>query len=616
MLLKIEEPNQSGILRRHKFAAGIDFGTTNSLIASVKEGEARVLLDSENRGILPSIVNYASGELLVGHNAKERAKIESKNTIFSIKRLVGRSFDDIQNCYPLLPYTLKKGESGLPILETNQGDKSPVEISSEILKVLGKRAEERLGGELSGVVITVPAYFDDIQRMCIKNAANLAGLRVLRLLNEPTAAALAYGLDSGREGVIAVYDLGGGTFDISILRLSKGVFEVLATMGDSALGGDDFDNLVAEYFQAKANLKGKLSSEQKRELLDIAIDAKTRLSYVDFVEVSIFGWIGTFTCEEFNALIQPLVKKTLILCSKALKDAEVDISRVIEVVMVGGSTRIPLVLQMVGDFLNCVPLTSINPDETVAIGAAIQADLLVGNRSDLEVLLLDVIPLSLGIETVGGVVEKIIPRNTIVPVARAQEFTTYKNAQTAMTIHVVQGEREMADGCRSLARFTLKKIPSMTAGAAKIRVIYQVDADGLLSVTATEKSSGVKADIQVKPSYGLGYTEAISMLKDSVINAKEDADARAFAEQRVAARGIIEALVAAMKADAEVLLSSEEKKHLSCQIQKLITLCDNGNASEIERGIKELDKASQKFASSRIEQSIRSVLLGHSIDDI
>ncbi|NRF31739.1 Fe-S protein assembly chaperone HscA [Vibrio coralliilyticus] len=615
-LLQIAEPGQSSAPHEHKLAAGIDLGTTNSLVASVRSGDAATLKDDQGRSILPSIVNYAGEQPEVGYEAKALAETDPQNTIISVKRLIGRSLSDIQTRYPNLPYQFKASDNGLPVLQTAAGDKNPIEVSAEILKSLGKRAEQTLGGELAGVVITVPAYFDDAQRAGTKDAAKLAGLHVLRLLNEPTAAAIAYGLDSGQEGTIAVYDLGGGTFDISILRLSKGVFEVLATGGDSALGGDDFDHLLAEFLIEKAGIQTELTAEQNRIVLNVATETKIAFSQQENVDVEVLGWTGSVSRDEFESLIRPLVKKTLMSCRRALKDAEVDTDDVLEVVMVGGSTRTLLVREMVGEFFGRTPLTSINPDEVVAIGAGIQADILAGNKPDSEMLLLDVIPLSLGIETMGGLVEKIVPRNTTIPVARAQEFTTFKDGQTAMSVHVVQGEREMVDDCRSLARFSLKGIPPMAAGAAHIRVTYQVDADGLLSVTAMEKSTGVQSEIQVKPSYGLSDDEVANMLRDSMTYAKDDMMARALAEQRVEADRVIEGLLAAMQADGDDLLSEAEREALIKSIESLIELRNGDSADAIEQGIKDTDKASQDFASRRMDKSIRAALSGQSVDDI
>ncbi|ARC91421.1 Fe-S protein assembly chaperone HscA [Vibrio coralliilyticus] len=615
-LLQIAEPGQSSAPHEHKLAAGIDLGTTNSLVASVRSGDAATLKDDQGRSILPSIVNYAGEQPEVGYEAKALAETDPQNTIISVKRLIGRSLSDIQTRYPNLPYQFKASDNGLPVLQTAAGDKNPIEVSADILKSLGKRAEQTLGGELAGVVITVPAYFDDAQRAGTKDAAKLAGLHVLRLLNEPTAAAIAYGLDSGQEGTIAVYDLGGGTFDISILRLSKGVFEVLATGGDSALGGDDFDHLLAEFLIEKAGIQTELTAEQNRIVLNVATETKIAFSQQENVDVEVLGWTGSVSRDEFESLIRPLVKKTLMSCRRALKDAEVDTDDVLEVVMVGGSTRTLLVREMVGEFFGRTPLTSINPDEVVAIGAGIQADILAGNKPDSEMLLLDVIPLSLGIETMGGLVEKIVPRNTTIPVARAQEFTTFKDGQTAMSVHVVQGEREMVDDCRSLARFSLKGIPPMVAGAAHIRVTYQVDADGLLSVTAMEKSTGVQSEIQVKPSYGLSDDEVANMLRDSMTYAKDDMMARALAEQRVEADRVIEGLLAAMQADGDDLLSEAEREALIKSIESLIELRNGDSADAIEQGIKDTDKASQDFASRRMDKSIRAALSGQSVDDI
>ncbi|EBO7978091.1 Fe-S protein assembly chaperone HscA [Salmonella enterica] len=614
-LLQISEPGLSAAPHQRRLAAGIDLGTTNSLVATVRSGQAETLPDHEGRHLLPSVVHYQQQGHTVGYAARDNAAQDTANTISSVKRMMGRSLADIQSRYPHLPYRFQASENGLPMIETAAGLLNPVRVSADILKALAARASESLSGELDGVVITVPAYFDDAQRQGTKDAARLAGLHVLRLLNEPTAAAIAYGLDSGKEGVIAVYDLGGGTFDISILRLSRGVFEVLATGGDSALGGDDFDHLLADYIREQAGIADRSDNRVQRELLDAAIAAKIALSDADTVRVNVAGWQGEITREQFNDLIAALVKRTLLACRRALKDAEVDPQEVLEVVMVGGSTRVPLVRERVGEFFGRTPLTAIDPDKVVAIGAAIQADILVGNKPDSEMLLLDVIPLSLGLETMGGLVEKVIPRNTTIPVARAQDFTTFKDGQTAMSIHVMQGERELAQDCRSLARFALRGIPALPAGGAHIRVTFQVDADGLLSVTAMEKSTGIEASIQVKPSYGLTDSEIASMIKDSMSFAEQDVKARMLAEQKVEAARVLESLTGALTADA-ALLSAAERQCIDDAAAHLNAVAQGDDVDAIEQAIKNVDKQTQEFAARRMDQSVRRALKGHSVDEV
>ena len=609
-LLQISEPGLSAAPHQRRLAVGIDLGTTNSLVATVRSGQAETLADEQGRHLLPSVVHYQQQGHAVGYDARANAARDPANTISSVKRMMGRSLADIQTRYPHLPYQLQASENGLPMIATEAGLLNPIRVSSDILKALAARATATLGGDLDGVVITVPAYFDDAQRQGTKDAARLAGLHVLRLLNEPTAAAIAYGLDSGQEGVIAVYDLGGGTFDISILRLSRGVFEVLATGGDSALGGDDFDHLLADYIREQAGIADRSDARVQRELLDAAIDAKIALSDAQTVTVNVAGWQGEISRDQFNDLIAPLVKRTLLACRRALKDAGVEADEVLEVVMVGGSTRVPLVRERVGEFL-----TAIDPDKVVAVGAAIQADILVGNKPDSEMLLLDVIPLSLGLETMGGLVEKVIPRNTTIPVARAQEFTTFKDGQTAMSIHVMQGERELVQDCRSLARFALRGIPALPAGGAHIRVTFQVDADGLLSVTAMEKSTGVESSIQVKPSYGLTDGEIASMIQDSMSYAEQDVKARMLAEQKVEAARVLESLTGALNADA-ALLSAAERQVIDEAAAHLSVVAMGNDADAIEEAIKNVDKQTQDFAARRMDKSVRVALKGQSVDEV
>ncbi|HFO0143299.1 TPA: Fe-S protein assembly chaperone HscA [Pseudomonas aeruginosa] len=615
-LLQIAEPGQSPKPHERRLAVGIDLGTTNSLVAAVRSGVAEPLPDAQGRLILPSAVRYHAERAEVGESARAAAAEDPFNTVISVKRLMGRGLEDVKQLGEQLPYRFRQGESHMPFIETVQGLKSPVEVSADILRELRQRAETTLGGELVGAVITVPAYFDDAQRQATKDAARLAGLNVLRLLNEPTAAAVAYGLDKGAEGLVAIYDLGGGTFDISILRLTRGVFEVLATGGDTALGGDDFDHAIAGWVIEQAGLSADLDPGSQRQLLQIACAAKERLTDEASVRVAYGDWSGELSRATLDELIEPFVARSLKSCRRAVRDSGVDLEEIRSVVMVGGSTRVPRVRTAVGELFGCEPLTDIDPDQVVAIGAAIQADALAGNKRGEELLLLDVIPLSLGLETMGGLMEKVIPRNTTIPVARAQEFTTYKDGQTAMMIHVLQGERELVKDCRSLARFELRGIPPMVAGAAKIRVTFQVDADGLLGVSARELSSGVEASIQVKPSYGLTDGEIARMLKDSFDYAGDDKAARALREQQVEAQRLLEAVQSALDVDGERLLDEEERLAIAAQMDTLRELAGGSDTAAIENQIKRLSQVTDAFAARRMDATVKAALSGLRLNEI
>jgi molecular chaperone HscA len=618
-LLQISEPGMSTAPHQHRLAVGIDLGTTNSLVATVRNGSPEVLSDEQGRSLLPSVVRYlANGHAKIGDVAMATQTSDPKNTIASVKRFMGRGLKDIAYAENL-PYDFIDSP-GMVQLKTVAGIKSPVEISAQILATLRQRAEDALGDELVGAVITVPAYFDDAQRQATKDAAKLAGVNVLRLLNEPTAAAIAYGLDNASEGIFAIYDLGGGTFDISILKLTKGVFEVLATAGDSALGGDDFDHRILCWVIEQAGLSPlnehdtsllMAKSRQAKELL--STHGETRIDAVlrSGEEVRL-----DLTAEKFVEITQHLVTKTIAPCRKALRDAGLTVDDIDGVVLVGGSTRTPHVRKKVGDFFQATPLGNIDPDKVVALGAAIQANLLAGNRaSGDDWLLLDVIPLSLGLETMGGLVEKIIPRNSTIPCARAQEFTTFKDGQTAMAIQVVQGERELVTNCRSLAKFELRGIPAMTAGAARIRVTFQVDADGLLSVSARELRSGVEATIIVKPSYGLGDDSITEMLRESFDHAKQDMDARALREEQVEAERALLATRSALEQDSD-LLSGSERIEIDRLMQAVSIQLDDIDHQSIKNSVSALAAATEEFAARRMDRSVRMALAGRSLDEV
>ena len=616
-LLQIAEPNMSAAPHQHRLAAGIDLGTTNSLVASVKSGSAVCLADEDGNTSLPSVVRYlGNGETVVGKEALAAQKTDPQNTVSSAKRLIGRTLSEIDAAH--LPYRFGQSEKIIE-LHTKNGIKTPIDVSADILASLKARAEQSLGGELVGAVITVPAYFDDAQRQATKDAARLAGINVLRLLNEPTAAAIAYGLDNAAEGTFVVYDLGGGTFDVSVLQLSKGLFEVKATGGNSALGGDDFDHRLFCHIVEKNSLS--LTDTRDVQLLfGLVRAAKEELSSRPETRVQAALSDGTtldvhITRAEFHALTQHLVAKTLEPVKQALKDAGVSKSDIKGVIMVGGATRMLHVQQAVGAFFGQTPLNNLNPDQVVALGAAMQANVLAGNKNDSEWLLLDVTPLSLGLETYGGLAEKIIPRNSTLPTARAQEFTTFKDGQTAMTIHVVQGERELVADCRSLAKFTLRGIPPMAAGAARIRVTFQVDADGLLSVSAREQTTGVQAQIEVKPSYGLDDETITQMLRDSMANAKDDAAARARAEAKVEAEGLMAAVQAALDLDAD-LLDEAELSHIQNLMAQLHNSLPNHTADQIRAAVQALSHATDDFAARRMDRNIQRALGGVSVESL
>ena len=620
-LLQIAEPGQAAAPHQHRLAAGIDLGTTNSLIASVRSGRAETLPDADGNHLLPSVVRYTDDGPLVGRAAWDAAVADPLNTVASVKRLIGRGVGDVKSIGDELPYEFVATDGSVPRIQTRSGAFTAIEISAEILKTLRARAEATLGDALNGVVITVPAYFDDAQRQATKDAARLAGLNVYRLLNEPTAAAVAYGLDRGADGVHAVFDLGGGTFDVSILRLNRGVFEVMATGGDSALGGDDFDAAIAGWLLEQSGLPVSSDRSMMRQILGVARAAKEALADATSTPVHLElpgggRWEGVLDREQLGELLDPLIRKTITTCRRVLRDAGITTDEIEDVVMVGGSTRTRRVRERVAAFFGRPPLVDIDPDRVVAIGAALQADVLAGNKPDDEMLLLDVNPLSLGIETMGGLTEKIIPRNTTLPVARAQEFTTFKDGQTAMAVHVVQGERELVADCRSLARFELREIPPMVAGAARIRVTFSVDADGLLQVEASEQTTGVSASVTVKPAYGLTDEEIGGMLRASIEHAGEDKDARKLAEEQVEARRVIEALTAALSTDGDELLTAEERAGVDAALARLVdAVASSDDPAMIEKRIRQLESDCEFYVERRMNSGIRKAMAGHRVDE-
>lgn len=616
-LVQIVEPDTPASPGQPRAAVGIDLGTTNSLVATVRDGKAVPLPDEHGDFALASAVRYLqNNSISVGRDAQQSASDDPFNCILSVKRLIGRGIEDVQQLGEQLPYRFQAGDSQMPLIETVQGAKSPVEVSAEILKVLRQRGEQALDGELFGAVITVPAYFDDAQRQATKDAAKLAGIKVLRLLNEPTAAAVAYGLDRQAEGVIVVYDLGGGTFDVSVLRLSQGLFEVLAAGGDSALGGDDFDHAVAGWIIQQAGSSTDLAPAEQRTLMRLACDLKEALSQAETVPVSYAGWQGELTRAEFEQLIEPLVSRSLRACRRAVRDAGIETDEITAVVMVGGSTRVPKVREQVAQQFGQQPLTDIDPDKVVAIGAAVQADILAGNKpAGADLLLLDVNPLSLGLETMGELVEKIIPRNTTIPVSRTQDFTTARDGQTAMALHVVQGERELVSDCRSLARFELRGIPPMVAGAAKIRVTFQVDADGLLSVTAKETRSGVEAHVEVKPSYGLSDEAVSRILEDSLAHVEDDRKARGLREQQVNAQRLLETVRAALEVDGH-LLNAAEREDVDRELQQLEEVSAADDQGAIARQVQKVNQVTHEFASRRMDATVKQAFAGRQLEEI